>query len=326
MTGAPMALRELPVFDVSPLRRGEPGALERLGAQVADACTQIGFLYVTGHGVEPTLLAETFAANRRFHARPLADKLAIKLNRWHRGYQPLGGSTLTASARFAPASAANQLESFFIRHEVDAGAPSDLPLHGANQWPADDAAFKITVQAYDAAIRGVAQALLPVFSVAVGEDPGFFGSRFASPATALRLIHYPPASPGAPYGAHPHTDYGFLTLLAQDESGGLEMQTVAGDWIAVPPRPGAFVLNIGDALARWTNDSFRSTAHRVQNPSSRHSRYSVAYFFDPDLTTVIESLPRFTRDRASAYEPIRYGDYFAGRLDTNYPDRVRAQA
>jgi isopenicillin N synthase-like dioxygenase len=324
MKTAPMSIRELPVIDVSPLRRGEPGALERLGAQVAEACSQVGFLYVTGHGVAPTLLAEIFAANRRFHARPLAEKLAIKLNPWHRGYQPLGGSTLTASARFAPASAANQLESFFIRHEVDADAPSDLPLHGANQWPADDPAFKLSVQAYDAAIRDVALSLLPVFSVAVGEDPAFFGMRFAPPATALRLIHYPSAPPGAPYGAHPHTDYGFLTLLAQDEAGGLEMQTNTGDWIAVPPRPGTFVLNIGDALARWTNDSFQSTAHRVQNPSSSRSRYSVAYFFDPNLTTVIESLPRFTRDRPSAYEPVRYGDYFGGRLDTNYPDRIHA--
>src|SRR5262245_35892730 len=95
---------ELPLIDVSPLQRAEPGALERLGAQFAAAFTEVGFLYVTGHGVDATLLADTFEANRRFHARPLADKVAIKLNQWHRGYQALGGSTLTASARFAPAT------------------------------------------------------------------------------------------------------------------------------------------------------------------------------------------------------------------------------
>jgi isopenicillin N synthase-like dioxygenase len=317
-----MTIRELPVIDVAPLRAGAPGALETLGVQVAEACTQVGFLYVTGHGVDAGLLADAFEANRRFHARPLAEKLAIKLNRFHRGYQVLGGSTLTASARFEPATAPNQLESFFLRHEVDPDAPaSDLPLHGPNQWP-DDPAFVATVRAYDDSIRAFAQSLLPVFSVAVGEDPGYFGARFAPPATALRLIHYPPALAGAPFGAHPHTDYGFLTILAQDAAGGLEVQTMTGDWIAAQPRPDTFVLNIGDILARWTNDCFRSTAHRVRNPSSSRSRYSVAYFFDPNLRTRIESLPRFIRDRPSAYAPIRYGDYFGGRLDTNYPDRT----
>ena len=149
------------------------------------------------------------------------------------------------------------------------------------------------------------------------------------PATALRLIHYPPSPKTAPedlFGIHPHTDCGFLTIPAQDDVGGLQVRTVAGDWIDVPYRPECFVLNIGDILARWTSGRFNSTPHRVINKSDQRSRYSIGMFFDPNLETVVEPLPQFAESGAAVAEPIRYGDYFAMRLDANYPDRVDALA
>lgn len=301
---------------------------ERIADEVFTACTTHGFFYVSGHGVGADLISDAFEANRRFHARPVAEKLALKQNRWHRGYQPLAASKLVSQARFEAAKTPNQLESFFIRHEVAPDDPTyeSAPLQGPNQWP-DDPWFVDVVRRYDAATRDLGLALLPAFSIAVGEAPDFFGSYFAPPATALRLIHYP-ASPGSAdddhFGIHPHTDYGFLTILAQDEIGGLQIRTVDGDWIDAPARPGCFILNVGDALARWTNGRFNSTPHRVVNPSAERSRYSIGMFFDPNLDARIEPLLRFVD--AKALPPIRYGDYFAMRLDANYPDRTDVTA
>ena len=316
-----MASAEIPVLDIGD---------DAIADAVREACFGSGFFYITGHGVPETSITAAFEANRWLHARSDAEKLAIKLNRWHRGYQPLASSTLKSSQRFAPAQYPNQLESFLLRHEVAPDAPGygTRLLMGPNQWPAD-ARFREVITQYDAAIRALGHRMLRIFAVAVGEDPAFFGRFFAPASTALRLIHYPPAPAGRPedlYGIHPHTDYGFLTLLAQDDVGGLEVRRPDGTWIRVRPIPGTFILNVGDVLARWTNDRFNSTPHRVVNASADRDRYSIAMFFDPHIDAQIEALPRFVREAGGAdrtkYPPIRYEDYYAMRLEANFPDRV----
>jgi isopenicillin N synthase-like dioxygenase len=321
---------ELPVIDVSCLwNSGSDKALVDLGKQIYTACRAAGFFYIANHGVEPALIADAFEANRRFHALPVEEKLRIRLNRWHRGYQALAGSTLVSSARFAPAKHPNQLESFFLRHEVDPADPSYRidPLQGPNQWP-DDPAFQATVRRYDAAMLDAGMRLLRGFSTAIGEPPDFFSKFFGPATTALRLIHYPPAPAERPadlYGSHPHTDYGFLTILAQDSIGGLEVRQPDGNWMPVPYIPGTFIVNVGDVLARWTNDVFNSTPHRVISPAPDKDRYSIGYFFDPSLDTEIRTLPVFAKEEAGArYQPVRYSAYFSGRLDANYQDRVGA--
>jgi isopenicillin N synthase-like dioxygenase len=318
----------LPIVDVGALwRDARDGELAKLGAAVYGACRATGFFYIANHGVDRDLIDGAFEANRRFHALPLQEKLKIKLNRWHRGYQTFAGSTLVSSARFAPARHPNQLESFFVRHEVDPADPSYRvrPLQGPNQWP-DDSAFRDTVSRYDSAMRDTGLRLLTIFSTAIGERPDFFATRFSPPTTALRLIHYPPAPVDRPddlYGSHPHTDYGFLTILAQDDVGGLEVRRPDGSWMPVPFVPDTFIVNIGDILARWTNDSFNSTPHRVINPSPDRDRYSIGYFFDPSLDTEIRTLAHFEEAAGNGkYAPVRYADYFSGRLDANYQDRV----
>lgn len=319
---------EIPVIDVAGLCSDRPGdSLQTIAGQVRAACLGTGFFYISGHGIADDLIAEVFAANRRFHALPASEKLKIKMNRWHRGYQPLASSILVSSARFAPAQRANQLESFFLRHEVSPDDPryQVMDLMGPNQWP-DDPGFRDVVSRYDSAVRELGLRLLAAVSLAVGERPDFFARFFDPPFTTLRLIHYPPtpdARPADYFGIHPHTDYGFLTILAQDEVGGLEVQRVDGSWIEAPPLPGTLILNIGDVLARWTNDVFNSTPHRVLNRSRQRSRYSVGMFFDPNLEAVVECLAGFADEaRPAKYAPVRYGDYFRMRLDSNFPDRV----
>ncbi|WP_108661111.1 isopenicillin N synthase family dioxygenase [Acuticoccus kandeliae] len=317
---------EIPIIDVAAMLAGEEAAEARVADQILAACTSTGFFYLAGHGVDQAMIDDAFEANRRFHAKPVAEKLAVKQNRWHRGYQPFASSTLKSSARFEAARHPNQLESFFVRHELSPNHPDyeRKALQGPNQWP-DDPWFIETVRRYDTATRNLGLSLLPAFSRAVGEDRGFFTRLFDPPASALRLIHYTPAPAVRPedlYGIHPHTDYGFLTILAQDDVGGLQVQRVDGTWIDAPYIRGTFILNIGDILARWTNDRFNSTPHRVVNKSHEKDRYSIGMFFDPNLDTMIETLPQFADLQPGKYPPIRYGDYFTMRLDANYPDRT----
>lgn len=308
---------EIPVIDLAQPPEAVAGA-------VRAACLGTGFFYIRNHGVDRGARAAVFAANRRFHALPEPRKLAIKLNRWHRGFQPMATSKLVSSARFAPAAHANQLESFFIRHAVEPGDGSGI-FDGPNQWP-DDPDFRRDVTRFDADLRALGHRMLRVFSIAVGEAPTFFDRFFAPASTCLRLIHYPPAPADRPhdqYGIHPYTDYGFLTLLAQDDVGGLEVRRPDGSWIAARPIEDTFVCNAGDVLARWTNDRFNSTPHRVINPSADRDRYSVAMFFDPHVDATIACLPRFEGDGAR-HPPVRYGDHYRMRLEANYPDRVGA--
>src|SRR3546814_13465229 len=136
------------------------------------------------------------------------------------------------------------------------------------------------------------------------------------------MFHYPP-TPVLPddelFGINPHTDYGFLTILAQDDVGGLQVRRVDGSWIDAPYLPGSFVMNIGDGLARWTNDRFNSTPHRVINRSAGRDRYSIGMFFDPNVEAIVETLPHFAGQPPGKYTPIRYGHYLAMRPDANSP-------
>lgn len=315
----------IPVIDVSAAvdaAAGEP-ALREVAEAVRRASVSVGFFYITGHGVAPSLVADVFEANRRFHALPLAEKEKLRQNRWHRGWMGFGDSKLDSSERFAAARRPNRMESFMLRHEVAPDHPdvaAGRPLQGPNQWPADPWTAA-AIRSYDAAVRALALRLLPALSIAIGEAPEVLPREFAPPSTALRLIHYPPSPPDRPddlFGSHPHTDYGFLTILAQDDVGGLQVQSLQGEWIDAPSVPGTFVCNIGDAFSRWTNDVFRSTPHRVINPSIERDRYSVAYFFDPNLDAVVSCLPQFSRDRPAQWPAVRFGDYYAGRLDANF--------
>lgn len=335
---------EIPIIDVGGLADSGPhgfssqpssahdlAPLEAAAEGVRQACFNNGFFYIANHGIPEELIQSAFEANRRIHQLPDAEKLAIRLNRWHRGYQLFASSTLKSSQHFAPARHPNQLESFMVRHEVDPLTPGYMvdDFSGPNQWPGDPW-FREVISRFDAAVTALGHRMLKLLAVAAGEAPDWFDRFFSPPSTCLRLIHYPPAPATRPddlFGIHPHTDYGFLTLLTQDDVGGLQVRRPDGSWIEAAPVPGTFILNVGDALERWTNDRFRSTAHRVINASSNRDRYSIAMFFDPHVDTEIACLPRFVEESGAAhYAPLCFGDYFAQRLNANFPDRVGVNA
>ena len=245
----------IPVIDLGPLRTGGESGLRQVAAEVAAACEDKGFLYLTNHGVPDSLVSRIFAANQAFHRLPLETKLDLQINQFYRGYVPFAGSTLKVSS-IESARKPNQSEQILFRHEL---APDDpdlgrgLPLQGPNQWPAeaDLPGFKQTVLEYMAACEGVARSLFPVFAEALSLPRDYFERLFVRPTSNLKLLHYPAQPTDRPadqYGAAPHTDFGFVTILAQDDTGGLEVRKKDGEWMPAPVIPGTFVVNIGDAL------------------------------------------------------------------------------
>ena len=316
-------IAKLPEIDVSPALSGTPSGIEQVGREIRAASENIGFYAILGHGIPVDLRAGIFEANARFHALPTDRKLEVTLNPFFRGYQPLEGSTLKIST-VETTTKPNQSESFFIRHEVQTTDPDyGEPVQGPNQWPHGLPGFREAVLAYHDAMREMMTALLPAYAFAMEQDINEFRSLFSPPSTIVRMLHYPPHDQprgNGVFGIAPHTDFGFVTVLAQDGVGGLEYKPRGGDWTPVPVIDNAFVVNSGDAVPRFTNGHFASTPHRVINTSSEHSRYSVGFFFDPSLDTVIEPLPGFGgSDDASP--PVRFRDHLVERLDANYPER-----
>jgi isopenicillin N synthase-like dioxygenase len=263
------------------------------------ALCSAGFFAIAGHGVPADVMAQAFDAGHRFFALPQADKERWHIKRWplQRGFDPIGWQALD------PAQPPDLKESFYLGVEAI----------GPNQWPEEALlpGFRAACEAYAAAMERLARRLMGLFEQALQLPGGNFDSFMRQPTCTTRLLHYPPqpvqAAPGQ-MGCGAHTDWGALTLLAQDDAGGLQVQRRDGSWLDVPPVAGALVVNVGDMMQRWTNDRWPSTMHRVINRLAGRDRWSIAYFFDLDAHARIEPLAPCV----SATNPARYGAITAG--------------
>ena len=310
--------KTLPVIDLSSSREDGSG-LAQTAEKIGAACRDVGFFYVINHGVDSALMAAAFAQSRRFFALPLEDKKSVASDRigGNRGYFGLMGEALD------PARGPDRKEAFNVGFDLapdDAELLAGRPFRSLNAWPGLPG-FRATLLAYYDACAALGQRLHRAFAHDLGLRPDFFDDKFMRPMATLRLLHYPPGSDEAveEIGAGVHTDYGNLTLLATDDVGGLEARTRAGEWIEAPPMPGAFVVNIGDCLMRWTNDVYVSTPHRVVNRSGRE-RYSIAFFFDPNPEAEVAVIPScVAAGERARYAPILAADYLKFRLDASKP-------
>jgi isopenicillin N synthase-like dioxygenase len=323
---------ELPVIDVGPLVGGGPaGAADAIAGQIEAACRDRGFFYVTGHGVPTGLLAELADASAEFFSLPLADKLEIAMERggraW-RGYFPVGAELTSGRPDLK--------EGLYFGTELPDDDPrvlAGLPLHGRNLFPRQVPRLRRLVLAYLEALTTAGQAVLAGVALSLGLEATYFAAGYAADPTILfRVFHYPSSPPDdESWGVGEHTDYGLLTLLAQDDSGGLQVAAPEG-WIDAPPISRTLVCNIGDMLDRLTAGWYKSTPHRVRNLSG-HGRLSFPFFLDPGFAAEVPPLP----DRAAAADDgsrrwdgqdLRaftgtYGDYLLGKVSKVFPQLSR---
>lgn len=295
---------EVPCIDVSTLTGGAAAA-DTVDA-LDRACRDVGFFYVTGHGVAPDLVAELRDLAVQYFRQPAAVKSGLPLDARMRGYLPLDYASYPGEKR----AAKSRQEGFWVGHDRE--LDRDNPLDGPNRWPEEPSGLKPVMTTYFAEVERLATALQRAFALALGQEDDFFRRLFDPPQSLLKLNHYPPqANPTSlsHIGVVPHSDSGGFTILWQDENGGLEVQTKSGDWVGAPPIPDTFVINIGNVMQIWTGGRFSSTPHRVINRGNV-DRYSIPLFVNPAVSAPI--MPLFREDGTPAHvpdRPPRYTDY-----------------
>lgn len=295
----PLRPKSIPVVDLTGAIASSPAGSSAAAAAIHRACRETGFFYVANHGVPQSLIDAQFAWAKRFFDLPAKDKFALEMKKspTTAGYEPIGGQALDSQDPNADVAPADLKESFYAGMELPADHPwavRKLRGFGHNQWPGQLPGFREQMLDYRAAVSRLGDRLLSLLALSLELPGDWFAAHFDMPIGTVRLIKYPPQPATAAanqIGAGAHTDWGGITILAQDNVGGLEVRNAAGDWIEAPPIAGTFVINLGDLMARWTNGIYNSNMHRVNNNSSGCDRYSVPYFYSPRPDVMIEPMP-----------------------------------
>lgn len=320
----------IPVIDLTDAL--VPGG--RRSAEVARAIRAAamvsGFFYVSGHGVDPALVERQFDAARQLLALPDATKQALSLRNspTRRGFETVGMQTLDATAR------PDVKESY----QCGMAYPPDHPYvlaryhsYGHDQWPAELPELPAQCEAYIQAALALSRRLMQLMALSLDLPETFFDHTSDSPMVTLRMIRYPAHPADADertFGAGAHTDWGALTILAQDRHGGLEVRMPGGEWVAATPIEGTFVVNLGDMIPRWTNDLYHSNPHRVRNlHSGGAARYSIPFFYEPDYLARIEAVPgTVPAGETPRHAPCTAGEHLVEMYDRTYGPVVPSQA
>ena len=311
-----------PVIDLGPYLAGEAGPLDRTAAQLRISLTENGFYFIVNHGVSREKIRGVFEQVKRFHAQPVEKKLALKLNPDGTGYMPMRGNTLRTST-VQTNTKPNLNEAFFVKRELPADHPDLLSgrrYRGPNRWPDGLPGFRETMVDYCNTMECLVQKMVRLYARALDLPAIYFDAPFEDLQFSLRMTHYPHQDGPVEdeFGLAPHTDTSFMTLLAPNKVPGLSIRAPSGRWIEAPPIEGAFLVNGGDMLRRWTNDRFLATPHRVINRSGAE-RYAIPFFFDGWCEHVMECLPTCTGPgNPPRYEPTTYLEYMAWFRSMNY--------
>ncbi len=303
---------QIPKIDISEIEEKEFS--RTLLQDFFSAYNKYGFGYIINHGIEKTLIEQLFQVSKQFHSQPLSEKMRVALDHNHRGYIAINTST-DVNSKLADVKKPNQSESFMMMREDKSELP-DVYLSGPNQWPKLEN-FKEVLEKYTCNMTKLGRNLMRLALLSSGVKDLSVMQSLDTPTIWLRLLHYPPISKNSPsdlYGSAPHTDFGCLTILAQDEIGGLQVQTREGEWIDVPKLEGSFVVNVGDMLSRYTNGLLRSTPHRVINKSGKE-RFSCPFFFDPHTNAVVQPLKGTGKPK---FSPIKFGEFLREELEASY--------
>ncbi len=321
----------LPVIDFAAFKDGTTSVRRAIAADIGAACRQDGFFLLKNHQLDVSITDRAFAAAKTFFDQPLADKQAISIEKsdCHRGWYGEGGEILDGENQ----PQGDFKEGLKIGRDLAADHPrviAGLALHGANQWPNEEingaaSEFRAAMQnSYDAC-EALSRQLMQAFALSLDLPDDYFDRWLNLPMATLSPLRYPPMRDEAILSAAAHTDFGCLTLLFQTDEAGLEIARGDGDWLQVPCLPEMITVNIGDMMARWTNDLYRSTRHRVVNRSGR-TRHSMAFFFDPDPDADLTALPGCIADGDTAHYAAACAlDHLLAKIEDSFAYRQETQ-
>ncbi|MEM8705804.1 MAG: 2-oxoglutarate and iron-dependent oxygenase domain-containing protein [Actinomycetota bacterium] len=310
--------REVPEVDLTAMALDDEAARRTVADDLRQACLEVGFFYVSGHGVPTDVISRAFDATDRFFALPDDAKAAVSILHSDK----MRGYTGLLEENTDPDNAGDLHEAFDIGLELepdDPDADGDTYGWGRNQWPDLDG-FRDDMLVYYDAMRGLCDQLYRAFALSLDLDEDFFTTKLSKPIGELRLLRYPgqPEPRDDVLGIGAHSDYDVFTVLATDEHEALEVLNPAGDWIRVPPRADTFIVNVGDLLERWTNDLYRSTVHRAINIGT-HDRHSIPFFSNVDPHEIVEVLDSCRSDqRPARYPSVTAGAYVEACMQEAY--------
>lgn len=320
----------IPIIDISALlnTNTSDAKLKACAEKIALACRDNGFFYISGHGIDEGLQFELAKCSQQFMALDLDAKMEISMEKggraW-RGYFPVGDELTSGKA--------DQKEGIYFGSELGENHPKlkkGIPLHGKNLYPKEPAAFKALIETYFSAMENLGQNIMKGIALSLGLSASYFSEKYTKdPFLLFRIFHYP-AQPltSDSWGVGEHSDYGLLTILKQDEIGGLQVKS-KGEWIDAPPIENTFVCNIGDMLDKMTGGLYKSTPHRVRNTSGK-SRFSFPFFFDPSFDAKIEQIEnlnpaqadykqRWDQENIHAFGGT-YGEYLLEKVSKVFPE------
>ena len=311
---------KIPVIDVSKLRSGTLEKAHAVALEIRHAAEEVGFFYIHNHGIPEPMIKQAYYAAKDFFNLPKELKDSVKINANHHGYLSVGEAKMDQAERM------DLKESFVWGLDLPDEHPSvtmENPFLGRNQWPTGMLDFKRSVYPFFEAGLQCGRDMMRAFALGMGLPDDSFLKATDEPIARSSIIHYPPqpADLGVEqFGVAPHTDYGCLTLLWQDQVGGLEVQTHEGEWVTAHPIENTLVVNVGDLLMRWTNEGFKSTPHRVVN-SKGQERYSMVIAWDPNFDTVVDPSVVCQNGDLPLYLPVNCGDYVLSRFDSSFSYR-----
>lgn len=319
----------VPVIDISPARGDDPDARRAVAKAIGAVCEQSGFLVIVGHGVDPDLIARMYALTEQFFRMEDEQKALVATHASNlRGWKREGGY-VAASSGFATPPDLCELYTYNRLGDPGVAETSGLgdhvaELNGPNQFPVEPVGFRDTWLAYYAAMEELSAELMKLFAIALDLPEHWFEDKLDHHMTNLCANWYFPLSDEPlpdQYRKGPHTDWGSLTVLYQDDAGGLQVVDKRGEWVDVPCIPGSYVINIGDLMAVWTNERWVSTMHRVVSDTStmRRPRISIPFFHQPNYDAVVECLPSCTSpDDPPRHPPVTSGAWLQQKLAAAY--------
>ena len=319
------SFEEIPIIDISSLvgDQDKTKSVRKTVKEIGNACKNVGFFYVKNHQIPQNHLDAVIPAMQEFFNLPIEQKMNIHIGKSDifRGYTPLGKEITNAKydwhecVDFGP-----ELEP--SHPEVIAGEQ----LAGPNQWPENQPNFREILERHWDLTIVLGRRITEGLAMSLGLEKNFFAPYMSKSHSFMRIVNYPPyrkkqeENVGDGIGAH--IDYGFLTILLQDNLGGLEVKNSDNEWLSAPIIPGTFLINIGHMIQRWTNDYYKATIHRVIPPEHK-MRCSLPFFFEPNFDTIVVPLDKFcSKDNPPRYEPFHFGDYVEQTFRTSYSETL----